>query len=110
MSLYEERKAKMIENARIRKEQEIQDFLSKVDKVINNLDSIVYPSIQVIKETEKCYINYYVSKYPNCLVYSMTRRKKEYPFEIYYSKEFYSTDDIGEEHKKVFAELENHFN
>jgi hypothetical protein len=109
MTAYEQKKAANIEKARQRKQQETEEFLNSVNVLRNNTDSVTYPSVSIIKETEKCYINYYVVKYPNCLVYRLSMIKKDHPFTTYYSKEYYK-NDIPQKYIAQFEELEKYFN
>lgn len=108
MTSYMQGRAERIEKARIKKQQEIEDFLNSVNVLHNNIDSVVIPSVGIIKETEKCYLDYYIAKYPNCLVYKLLMKRKDHPFDIYYSKEFYKRD-IPAKYSKVFEELEQYF-
>ena len=105
LTAYQKKRAEGIEKARIKKQQETEEFLNNVN-VIHKFPDI--PSIGVIKETEKCYLDYYIVKYPNCLKYKIAMKKKEYPFDIYYSKEFYK-ENIPAKYKDVFEELEQDF-
>lgn len=99
----------MREKDRIRKAKEIEDFKNNINVLRNNIDNVVIPSMEIMKETEKCYINYYIAKHPNCLSYHISMYKKDYPFSIYYTKEFYK-NDIPVKYKKEFEELEKFFN
>ena len=105
MTTFEQKRLERIEKAKIRTQQETEEFLSSVNVLME------YPSIQsigIIKETEKCYIEYFITKYPNCLKYKIAMKKKNHPFDIYYSKEFYE-NNIPTKYKAVFEELEQHF-
>jgi hypothetical protein len=104
MTRFEEIRAKDKE----RKEKEIKDFLSNVNVLHNNIDSVVMPSVEIMKESDKCYISYYVCKYPNCLVYSISMCKKEHPFSTYYSKKFYK-NEIPVKYAEQFKKLEAYF-
>lgn len=94
---------------KLRKQKEIDDFINDINILHNNIDSVVMPSIGIKKEQENNYIGYHVVKYPNCLTYDVTLYKKEYPFNIYYSKQYYK-NDIPKKYKEVFEELEKYFN
>lgn len=96
------------EKDRIRKQQEIEEFLNDVNILHNNIDSPVMPSISIKKEHDDNYINYHITKYPNCLIYSITMYKKDYPFNIYYSKEFHE-NNMPTKYIKHFEELKLYF-
>lgn len=100
-------KAKILK-ARLRREEEIKKFLENINKLMDNTDNIVTPSVQITKEEDNCYITYYIGKYPNCLKYSVMMQQKDYPFSVYYSKDFLK-NDIPTKHKEVFDELEKYF-
>lgn len=108
MTNYEKRKTEMMEMSRIRKEKEIQDFLGRVNKMHDNSDSVILPSVQILTEEGKCYIEYYLVKYPNLYQLSITRHKKEHPFDIYYSQKFYDYE-IPTKYQKQFNELLTEF-
>ena len=105
MTTFEQKRLERIEKAKIRKQQETEEFLSNVNVLTKNFS---IPMVGIIKETEKCYLDYYIIKYPNCFKYKLAMKKKEYPFITYYSKEFYE-DNIPAKYKEVFEELEQHF-
>jgi len=105
LTAYQQKRSERIEKARIKRQQETEEFLNSVNVIHKNMS---IPSIGVIKEIEKCYLDYYIVKYPNCLKYKIAMKKKEYPFDIYYSKEFYK-ENIPAKYKDVFEELEQDF-
>ena len=105
MTTFEQKRLERIEKTKKRKQQETEEFLNSVNVLTKN-PSI--PSVGIIKEIDKCYLDYYIVKYPNCLKYKLAMKKKEYPFDTYYSKEFYE-DNIPEKYKEVFEELRQYF-
>jgi len=106
MTAYEQKRAERIEKARIKKQQETENFLNSVNAVYKYPDSGI---VGTVKEIEKCYLDYCISKYPNCLKYKLLMMKKEHPFNIYYSKEFFK-ENIPKKYIAVFEELEQYFN
>jgi len=106
MTTFEQKRLERIEKAKIRKQQETEEFLNSVN-VLRKNPSI--PSVGIIKEIDKCYIDYYIVKYPNCKKFKIAMKRKEHPFDIYYSKEYYE-DNIPAKYKEVFKELEQYFN
>ena len=108
MSKREERRKEIREEIRLRMQKEEEDFINDINILHNNIDSMM-PSITIKKECENNYTSYHIVKNPSCLVYHIILYKKEYPFNIYYSKEFYK-NDIPKKHKEVFGELEKYFN
>jgi len=93
MTTFEQKRLERIEKARIKRQTETEEFLSSVNVVYNYPDSGI---VGIIKETEKCYLDCYISR-------------KEYPFDIYYSKEYYK-EGIPKKYKEVFEELEQNYN
>lgn len=106
------RREEFREKEKLRKEQEIKSFMDKVDKLYNNVDGITIPSIGIMKESEDCYINYHITKHPNSYTYSLQFYKKEYPFSMYYSKDYSSVlnEKVPEKYIDQFKELEQYFN
>jgi len=92
-----------------RKENEKQDFLQNIGVLHDNTDGITIPSVEIMVESEQCYISYYISKYPNCFSYHISMYKKDYPFPVYYSKDF-RENEIPAKYSKQFKELETYFN
>ena len=106
MTTFEQKRLERIEKARIKRQTETEEFLSSVNVVYNYPDSGI---VGIVKETDKCYLDCYISKYPNCLKYKLAMKKKEHPFDIYYSKEYYK-EGIPKKYKEVFEELEQNYN
>lgn len=104
MTTLEQKKAERIAKNRKRKQQETEEFLNRVDIIQKFGNDIV----GILKETEKCYLDYQVARYPKCLLYKLSMKKKVHPFDIYYSKEFFK-DNIPKKYQKVFEELEKYF-
>lgn len=102
------RRDERIEKDRIAKKEAINSFLENVDKLHNNVDSIAYPFVSMMCEEENNYINYYVAKHPNCLVYHVSMYKKDYPFNLYRESEYYK-ENIPQRHVNRFLELEKYF-
>ena len=103
---FEQKRSERIEKARKRKQQETEEFLNSVN-VLRKYDSI--PSVGIVKETDKCYLDYHIIKYPNCLKYELMMKKKEHPFDIYYTREYYDFNNIPAKYQAVFKELEQYF-
>lgn len=102
------KREEMREKSKQRKLKEIEDFLNDIDVLHKNTDSIVIPSVGIKREIKECFIGYYIAKYPNCLVYGITRYKKDHPFDITYHKDFYKYN-IPTKYQAEFEELEKHF-
>jgi hypothetical protein len=91
-----------------KKEETIKEFLNNINKLHDNSENIVVPSIGIMKENKDKFIDFHVTRYPNCFKYSITFYKKDYPFDLYYSKDFFK-DELPKKYIKIFTELENKF-
>jgi hypothetical protein len=96
------------EKNRIKKENETKTFLDDINKLHIN-KNITLQSANIKKELKECYISYNITKYPYCNKYTITRYKKDYPFNIYNTKEFLSINDIPKKYQIEFKRLELNF-
>lgn len=102
------RREAMREKDKIKKQQVIEEFLNSVNKLYDNTNSPANPSVGIMKEQEKCFIKYHIIKHPMCLTYSISMYKKDYPFDLYYSKEYYK-NEIPSKYINELEELEKYF-
>lgn len=108
MSRFEEFRQKNIIKMRERKESETKAFLGRVNTIINKTDDIVHPSVGRLREAKNNYIDFYICSYPNCFQCEITMYKKDYPFDIYYSKKYFKRE-VPKKYLKEFEELETYF-
>jgi hypothetical protein len=102
---YEDRKAIFMKKAEERKSNTIKEFIDDVDKI--HVTTAVYKMVSVLRNETTKYINYHITQFPNCSEYSITMRKHEYPFNVYYEKKWHK-NDIPAKYIEEFRKLENY--
>lgn len=108
MTRYEELRIKDRERQIKRKAEQTNEMLQRVDEIRDNTDSIAIPSMSIMKEESFNYINFHIARFPMLKQYSVTFYRKMYPFEIYYSRDYYESE-IPKKHKETFKSLDELF-
>ena len=101
---YQEKKKMIMENARLRKEKEIQEMNDSLSKVIKNVN-VINTIIQLVVKFDDSIISYGLTTYPNCNKLSIDYRRNEYPFDYYYSKEYYDIKKAPLKHRENLQKL-----